>query len=210
MELRLEPPADGYTRRDGLLALLNGKVVEDPIIVEKSERERKLLRCVECEAEAATRKCSECGDIYCNACFEAIHAKGKLAAHSFDWFQNGAPLPIVYSALSGAQQPASPWVELFDETYQLPYWSNAATGETTWENPTAPAAQDLEQQQQQQYEQLLLQQQQQAVPSFLAAGRAKKASPWQCYADAAGVPYWYNAATGESSWSDPTATSHSY
>jgi hypothetical protein len=202
MEVRLEPPADGYTRRDGLLALLSGMVVEDPLIVEKRERELKLLRCVECEAEAATRKCKECGDIYCNACFDAIHAKGKLAAHSFDWFQNGAPQPVLYTALSSAQQPASPWVELFDETYQLPYWSNSATGETTWENPTAQAQDQLAMMQQHE------QQQQQAVPSFLAAGRAKKASPWQCYADAAtGVPYWYNAATGESTWDDPNSGS---
>ena len=30
----------------------------------------------------------------------------------------------------------SPWVELFDETYQLPYYYNEQTGETQWEDPS--------------------------------------------------------------------------
>ena len=32
------------------------------------------------------------------------------------------------------------WTEVFDETYQAPYWWNEATGETTWEKPAALSA----------------------------------------------------------------------
>ena len=32
------------------------------------------------------------------------------------------------------------WTEVFDETYQAPYWWNEATGETTWDKPAALSA----------------------------------------------------------------------
>lgn len=135
-QVLFEPPPDGYTKKDGMLALLDGRVIEDPVIVAKREREKNLLKCIECDGVAATRRCHECDDIYCDECYDAIHLKGALASHSFEWFQDGGPKqnPVqqAFQSASVAEAPAADWIELFDEDSGYPYWYDQLTGTTTW------------------------------------------------------------------------------
>ncbi|GBG26128.1 Rho GTPase-activating protein 27 [Hondaea fermentalgiana] len=195
-EVYAEPPPDGYTKRDGMLALLDGRVLEDPVIVARREREKNLLQCIECDETAATRKCVECDDIYCDDCFDAIHLKGALASHAFEWFQDGGPQeadPADLAAAGSASADgglvgagaAPDWIELFDEESGYPYWYDQTTGVTTWEMPPEFA------------------QQQDVGPYDAAAGAEgmEGGSEWATYFDeASGQNYMYNATTGECIW----------
>lgn len=39
--------------------------------------------CVECEELYATKRCDQCGDPYCDACFATTHAKGRKREHTY-------------------------------------------------------------------------------------------------------------------------------
>lgn len=188
-EVRLEPPAEGYARRDKMLALLDGRVVEDPDVAAKKAREQHLVQCVECEAVAATRTCHECEDPMCDECFDSVHAKGKLASHAYAWFQEGGPQADASAALyasqasgaAGAAGDAEPqWVELFDEESGLAYFYDSASGNTSWEKPAE--LYDAEE---------------------AAAPVQEEPSEWQQFHDdGSGLDYWYNSVTGETKWAD--------
>ena len=79
---------------------------------------------------------------------------------------------------SDYQPPASDWEKLTDEESGSPYWYNATTGESSYEDPNAGAA--------------------------IVATTTDAASVWQEFTDEeSGWPYWYNPDTGESVYEDP-------
>mmetsp|Transcript_75398 Transcript_75398/g.140650 ORF Transcript_75398/g.140650 Transcript_75398/m.140650 type:complete len:446 (+) Transcript_75398:114-1451(+) len=41
-----------------------------------------LEMCGQCQAAAATIRCQECGEQFCNQCSDSIHARGRMATHS--------------------------------------------------------------------------------------------------------------------------------
>lgn len=88
----------------------------------------------------------------------------------------------------------NPWQEYWDEQAQAKYWYNNATGEASWTKPD---------------DQLLLDNgddQSLASTSLGTSGRVvlagqAQASEWVAYIDeGTGQEYWYNTATGETSW----------
>jgi hypothetical protein len=81
-----QPPRTGYTKTDGRLVLVTGKVVDDPLsrlTEEEKEEKRKGRLCVECEEKDASRLCKQCQDRYCTACYNKTHAGGRRAAHVY-------------------------------------------------------------------------------------------------------------------------------
>ena len=96
-EVSWSPPADGYTRKDGMLVLANGKVIEDPLTTMTAEEKRaKLLekKCSECEVNDATRFCEKhegglgCGDRFCAGCFNETHKTGARKRHTWSRLGN--------------------------------------------------------------------------------------------------------------------------
>jgi hypothetical protein len=83
-EAETSPPPSGYTKKDGLLVLSTGKVIEDPFTnMTPEEKKAKLLekKCSECEDRNATRKCDQCGDKYCASCYDDTHTTGARVHH---------------------------------------------------------------------------------------------------------------------------------
>lgn len=39
--------------------------------------------CIDCESNTATRRCEQCEDIFCDACFDKAHATGRKAKHAW-------------------------------------------------------------------------------------------------------------------------------
>ena len=90
-EVSWRPPADGYTRKDGMLVLATGKVIEDPLTTMTAEEKRaKLLekKCTECQTEDATRNCEQCGDRFCTNCYNDTHKVGARARHTWSRLGN--------------------------------------------------------------------------------------------------------------------------
>jgi len=175
-EIRIEPPGEGFIKRDGRLALLDGQEVDDPAIAERRECEKHLEKCCECEDFAASRKCNQCGDTFCDACFESIHIKGTLAQHTFEWFQEGQP------ELEAETDSEEDWIELFDEESGHPYWYSTLTGVATWQNPFHETGSA-----------------EYAVTNLVNADQV-----WQEFFDEdSGLPYFFNAKTFETTWETP-------
>ena len=90
-EVSWSPPAEGYTRKDSMLVLATGKVIEDPLTTMTAEEKRaKLLekKCSECETEDATRACEQCGDRFCTNCYSDAHKTGARARHTWSRLGN--------------------------------------------------------------------------------------------------------------------------
>lgn len=106
------PPPSGYTKADGNLVLRTGQVIPDPVDGDLSSIARKRLSpydadkakladdasgqeteaeesddedklCVECEEEDARRRCEQCEDVFCDACFEKLHRSSKREKHTW-------------------------------------------------------------------------------------------------------------------------------
>jgi hypothetical protein len=76
---------------------------------------------------------------------------------------------------------------VYDDQYQCSYWVNTVTNETSWEDPAGSASG--------------------AAVSSGAGDYAEAAAPtdseWATYYDDSGYPYYFNAATGESTYDPP-------
>ncbi|KAK9835178.1 hypothetical protein WJX81_003765 [Elliptochloris bilobata] len=107
---------------------------------------------------------------------------------------NAAATPAS-AAAPAAVDPLPPgWAEALDPTYNHTYYFNAATGERSWERPRAPVAAAAGT----------------AIEPKLAPPGTGLALPpgWAEARDpASGVPYFYNAATGERQWGRPADSS---
>ncbi|OQR93414.1 hypothetical protein ACHHYP_02546 [Achlya hypogyna] len=78
--------------------------------------------CVACDVVVATRLCNLCGDSYCDACYDAAHAKGRKAEHTFILCKDAAT--------------AGDWVEIFDSNRKGHLYYNLVTKETVEEKPS--------------------------------------------------------------------------
>ena len=79
-------PPGGYTRKDGMLVLATGKVIEDPLttMTDEERRAKELeTKCSECESRDATRFCEQCGDRFCTTCYNDNHKTGARVKHSW-------------------------------------------------------------------------------------------------------------------------------
>eukprot|EP00924_Labyrinthula_sp_SR-Ha-C_P002388 snap_masked-scaffold_16-processed-gene-2.8-mRNA-1 protein AED:0.98 eAED:1.00 QI:0/-1/0/1/-1/1/1/0/850 len=202
-----DPPSIGYTTFEGSLQLKDGRRIKDPEVVMEEERVAKLQKCLECETSPATRICKQCEEVFCNDCFRKIHSKGKYRIHIYEWFQDGNedvdnPLQgqdgnLTVEADEISQEiEANPWIELFDDASQAPYWSNNVTGETTWFNPYMPSNYYADY-----YPQAMSQQ--------MYTGVDPTQGQWQQHVDQESMqPFWYNLYTGESTWENPLQQQH--
>ena len=187
-EAAYEPPVQGYTKRDGLLVLQNGDVVEDPDVAARKKAEEDMEKCVECEENVATRFCKECEDPFCDACYDEIHSKGRLATHTWDWVgadKKGESMEDAnaaggYASEYDQQWNEQEWVDASPAYEEHDYASEYVGGEG------------------------------------YASGFATEADAtndyggedqWEEYLDeASGQAYYYNATTGETSWTNPNQT----
>jgi hypothetical protein len=166
--------------------------VVDPIAEDKRRAEAHLPRCVECEDEVATRQCNECIDSFCDGCYDSVHAKGKLAVHTY--VVTYTPLTDEYERVmqsagkDDVDEGLGEWEEYFDGESGAPYWYSANTGETRWDDPKL----SLE------------------VEAY-ADGNGEEVNGFQEYFDeASGLPYWFNVETQETTWDNPAAGVHEY
>lgn len=88
------------------------------------------------------------------------------------------------------------WDEHFSQSKQKKYWTNKATGESTWKDPTggkdAPSASKSRDKADK------------AEAPSTAAPSSSSASDWQeSFSASKNRKYWTNKATGESTWKDP-------
>ena len=179
-EIVYDPPLQGFIKADGMLALSDGRIVADGSMEGQGngDGEFNLRKCVECEFNAATRLCDDCGDEYCDECYGVVHEKGKFKAHVFQWVQNGGvqeEVPV---------EEVHEWDEYFDEDSGYPYWYNIQTGDTVWENPYETSIDH---------------------PGDYVGQQAVEEQPeWEEYFDeSTGLAYWYNTITQETSWDPP-------
>ncbi|KAG5186987.1 hypothetical protein JKP88DRAFT_308384 [Tribonema minus] len=123
---------------------------------------------------AAQRWCVACDDPFCMECWGRAHARGRRAAHPFCAIApDGTVCARAIVAAPSGDGPAPPSPL---QLAQLQQQQAAAAG-----GSAAAAA---------------------AAPSSLAVV-AQQQYGWSQHADDGGVPYWYNAATGVSTYEDP-------
>lgn len=96
--------------------------------------------CSECERLEATKKCRNCRDQFCTACFTKIHKKGHRRKH--DWTFVNESMSVApakpYGGLGKGTDylpSSSGWEEFFDEATNRKYYYNTKTDETTWDRP---------------------------------------------------------------------------
>lgn len=123
--------------------------------------------CIECEAVHATKKCDQCGDPYCDACFESTHAKGRKREHTYSAVVQLCVECETRPATRACAQCMDPYCdECYDYTHR-----KGKKAQHTWTKVTA-AGED--------------------------------AQEWlEYWDDTYQRPYFYNAYTQETVWVDP-------
>ena len=87
--------------------------------------------------KVATRRCKECEDPFCDECYDEIHAKGRLAAHTWDWIgaEEKEALPEVDAAADGYATEydqgygAEEWVDAYEQHAEEDYASEYVGGD---------------------------------------------------------------------------------
>jgi len=51
--------------------------------------------CVECESKVARRRCRDCKDNFCEACYEKMHKKGFNCSNKFLQYENFLTFPLI-------------------------------------------------------------------------------------------------------------------
>ena len=166
-------------------------------------------KCVECSVDVAVMWCDDCDDPYCKDCYASVHKAGKRKKHK--WSPIGAE-PVILDAPADQQgyddgtgqasgldgfmqaEAGGQWSEYYDDESGSPYWYNETTGESSYSNPHDAAAADA---------------------AIAADGYGADAYGGESYGgsgggdgwteqwDESGNQYWWNEATGESSYQDP-------
>ncbi len=215
-----QPPATGYTKADGTLVLATGAIIEDPLVSEAKEVERKKTAettCCECEERAAIKYCRQCGDRYCTPCFRTSHATGTRRNHTTD-----AVGPIDCSECEIVL--AIRWCVSCDEAYCDGCWRKVhgrgkrrfhpfcevsskgridprqltmdGTELSTYDPTYSQQMADSEESKQaldtanEQYQQY-------------TAEQTEYASQWETYQDDSGTDYYFNTVTGETTYDYP-------
>jgi hypothetical protein len=222
----------------GQLVLLDGRVIEDPgddvgaaveaPAVAKSDNAKSIAEqqgaeeeeeesddedklCIECEEEDARRKCNQCEDYFCDACFEKLHQSAKRRQHT--WHAVGSTRCIECEKMK-----ATRWCEECQDPYCLGCFtiihSKGNKSAHKWVDMAAfrKASKLREQQQQaegenaQTYDEYMRSAEYQYVAEAVEEPDDwqppdASASAWVQLLDAAsGLPYYYNSLTGESRW----------
>jgi len=118
--------------------------------------------CVECEANVAVKRCRQCKDRYCDACYQKIHRRGMRRGHSWEPITTDTRIPTmgpdgslpaergnkkkkkgsqevtVAPSVPAVKAPASKkdWEKFYDNAAKANYWFNQKTGEASWVDPT--------------------------------------------------------------------------
>ncbi|KAE9040934.1 hypothetical protein PR003_g5000 [Phytophthora rubi] len=252
------PPATGYTKADGKLVLQDGKVIdpsEDDITAilaaqkapptlnggdnsdanakdheqeddEDDEDEDKL--CVECEEEDARRQCTQCEDVFCDACYEKLHHSAKREKHT--WKAIGS-----LRCIECEKMRATRWCSVCEDPYCLGCFTiihskgNKATHQwtdmATFKKTMMKQQMAKEEESAQTYDEFVQSSEYQYVTEYAVAEAAREAREAQAYAqsynqayavptasagdyggwmtlvdEASGQTYYYNSFTGESRW----------
>jgi len=95
--------------------------------------------CTECDNRTAKRRCRQCKDNFCQACYEKIHKNGARRLHGWDSIdlRNDHGSIIRSSSLTAQSSAVATWEEYWDESAQAAYWYNTITNEASWINPNA-------------------------------------------------------------------------
>jgi hypothetical protein len=162
-------------------------------------------RCMECEKESATRWCVSCDDPYCESCYKKMHAKGKRALHEWNPIGEGPPEEAEEGEAGGDGDNATfmaaegtvgqqEWQEYYDDDAGAPYWYNMTTGESSYANPfeTQAGAVGIVDGYGSDYA---------GADGYDTGGGAGEWTEY--YDEGSGAPYWYNAVSGETVWTDP-------
>ena len=124
-----------------------------------------------------------------------------------------------------AEEAAKTWVQFFDEENGYPYWSNNDTGESTYDKPAeVVAAEEAERAAKGELVHAQQKQEDHAADPYasdydgqagygsdyagagaeVATATAGGGGDWQeLHDEESGWPYWYNSATGESTYENP-------
>lgn len=115
--------------------------------------------CCECESVRAVRRCRQCKDKFCQACYDRIHAKGNRRTHGWEHIKTdiraintpnrttrsrggagvgagGLDEETMATGKGGARGGRrQDWQEFYDEQARAKYWFNKVTGEASWTQP---------------------------------------------------------------------------
>ena len=168
-------------------------------------------KCVECSVDVAVMWCDDCDDPYCKDCFSSVHKAGKRKKHK--WTTIGAE-PVILEEEGGAggadgyddgsggvagfmqaEAAGGEWSEYYDDESGSPYWYNETTGESSYTNPYDAAAADA----------AMITAEGYGADAYGSEsyGGGAGGSGWTEQYDDDGNVYWWNEATGESSYQDP-------
>jgi len=215
-----EPPTTGYTKDDGRLVLLTGKIIDDPddeATQEEKELKAKQHLCVECEDKAATRFCEDCGDQFCTACFNIAHETGVRAQHT--WIRLG-----IIECAECEEKAGTKWCRMCDDPFCEECWDDVhakgrrqkhtfsqigADGTVVGENGEVINVHEDENSAEGETADYTADYTVEAYGEDYDAGEgyesAEEQEEWTKYETDDGTPYWYNNFNGESTWEDPTA-----
>ncbi|KDO20344.1 hypothetical protein SPRG_21293 [Saprolegnia parasitica CBS 223.65] len=231
-----EPPEGGYTKADGRdLVLQDGRVILDPVIAaqEAAAQEAQALLelelqraaeeaelndalCVECDTVDASRRCAQCEDVFCDACYDRTHGGGKRALHT--WTAMGPTKCIECEKLK-----ATRWCDACGDPYCLGCyniihakgkkaahaWIDMGTYKRQQANEKQSALVLAMLQQQaggmvedpQTYNEYLQSADFAYVNQGIAHGVSSESEPWVAAVDeTTGQTYYYNSVTGETQW----------
>jgi hypothetical protein len=130
-----------------------------------------------CEASGAAQWEQPSEDDYASTA-GGYESAGALTDYSTDNYESGG------ESLHGEGTWYGPWQEFWDESAQAKYWYNNETGEASWTVPEEYATAEMA-----------------GAGVGEVASAAAGAGDWVSYIDEnTGQEYWYNPATGETSW----------
>ncbi|KAG7395586.1 hypothetical protein PHYBOEH_003460 [Phytophthora boehmeriae] len=251
------PPFTGYTKADGKLVLQDGKIIDDPsdddfaaILAarkmppslnetdtknqdedeeEEEENEDEDKLCVECEEQDARRKCAQCEDVFCDACYEKLHNSAKREKHT--WKTIGSLRCVECETMR-----ATRWCNVCQDPYCLGCFTiiHSKGNKTTHEwvgmaefKKAARNKQNMakEEENSQTYDAFVQSSEYQYVTEYAMQEAAREAQEAQAYAqsyaqayavpadatddygawmtlvdETSGQTYYYNSFTGESRW----------